>query len=325
MSNLSDNFGRNFSYLRLSVTDVCNFRCGYCLPNGYQRKDRSFLSISEIHRLVTAFSELGVRKIRLTGGEPTTRKDFTEIAAAVSSISGINKLAFTSNGYQLKKRAQEYFDAGLTYVNVSVDSLQAEKFKQITGHDRLDSILEGIDEAPRVGFESVKINVVLLKGINDDEVNDFLRYIRDKPVSVRYIELMQTGDNQAYFNKHHLSADIIRQKLIMEGWNQQVRSIDAGPAIEFSHPDYQGRIGLIAPYSPEFCQTCNRLRISSRGALHLCLFAALGYDLRRWLQADEQKDELKQRIQNLLQHKEQSHFLHQGGTGSTEQLAQIGG
>ena len=325
MATLKDTFNRQFYYLRLSITDICNFRCRYCLPNGCQIIDQNFLTVPEIYRLVIAFAGLGVKKIRLTGGEATTRQNLTEIATTIANIPGIEKLALTTNGYHLKQHAQAYFDAGIRYLNISIDSLQTETFKAITGHDRLEKTLEGIDEALRIGFSSVKINVVLLKGINDNEINDFLQYIQNKPISVRYIELMQTGDNAEYFNTHHLSTKIIRQKLESAGWCQETRSLDAGPAIEFSHPDYRGRMGLIAPYSPDFCQTCNRLRVSSRGALHLCLFTELGYSLRELLQTDEQREALQCRIQNLLQHKPISHFLHQGDTGSTEQLAQIGG
>ncbi len=325
MLTLSDSFNRHFYYLRLSLTDICNFRCSYCLPNGCKSYHKNSLSLDEIRRLVTAFTELGVRKIRLTGGEPTTRKNFTDIASTVANIPDVKKLAFTTNGYQLEERAEEFFNAGLRHINVSVDSLQAEKFKAITGHNRLNSILKGIDKSLQLGFDSVKINVVLLKNVNDDEIADFLDYVKNKPISIRFIELMQTGDNYIYFKKHHLSADTIRKNLQKNDWQQQLREVDSGPAIEFSHADYQGLVGLIAPYSPNFCQTCNRLRISSQGVLHLCLFSKHGYDLRHYLQADNQKDLLIQEIQKVITHKKSSHSLLQGFTGSTQQLAQIGG
>ena len=185
-----DGFGRRFPYLRLSLTDVCNFRCSYCLPDGYKKTSRdNFLSQEEILRLVRAFVALGVWKIRLTGGEPTIRPDFLKIVENIASMPGLRKLAFTTNGYKLPERAQSYYDAGLRAVNISIDSLRAGQFRAITGHDRLDEVLEGVDACFSAGFKQVKINTVLLKGLNEDELDDFIIFVRDKPVSLRFIEL----------------------------------------------------------------------------------------------------------------------------------------
>ncbi|MBL4601897.1 MAG: radical SAM protein, partial [Emcibacteraceae bacterium] len=191
---LVDKFNRTFPYLRLSITEICNFSCQYCLPDGYKKTgNEHFLSQDEIRRLLDAFIELGVWKIRLTGGEPTIRKDFTDIAKMIGDRKEISTLAFTTNGYKLKDRAQEWRDAGLNAINISNDSFNAKKFHDITGHNRMKEIRAGIDKAIEVGFEKVKINVVLLKGVNDDELDQYLEYVKDTPVSVRYIELMQTG------------------------------------------------------------------------------------------------------------------------------------
>lgn len=323
---IEDRFGRRFPYLRLSVTDVCNFRCTYCLPDGYQKThDDTFITLPEIARLVTAFAEMGTWKIRLTGGEPTVRPDFIDIAKTVSSIPGIRRVAFTTNGYKLPERARGYYDAGLRAINVSIDSLDPRKFHEITGHDRLDEVVDGVSAALEAGFDSVKVNTVLLKGLNDDELDGFLDFVTDRPVSLRFIELMQTGDNLDYFRKHHIPATVIRNKLALRGWTLQERGEGAGPAVEYAHPDYAGRIGLIAPYAKDFCATCNRLRVSARGALHLCLFGAGGYDLRPLLQDDAQKEELQDKIMNLMQYKRSSHFLHDGNTGTRQHLASIGG
>lgn len=325
MTNLSDTFGRTFHYLRLSVTDICNFRCSYCLPTGCKVTNKDFLDINEIRRLVNTFSSLGIKKIRLTGGEPTTRKNFTEIASMISRLPMVNKLTFTTNGYQLKRRAQEFLSAGITSANVSIDSLDPAKFHTITGHDRLYNILDGIETALNVGFSNVKINTMLLRGVNDNEIKKFLDLAKDKPIDVRFLELMQTGENREYFKRYHLDTTNLQQRLIASGWVQQPRKFDAGPAIVMGHPEYQGKVGLIAPYSPDFCQTCNRLRVSAHGKLHPCLFSDINYDLRRWLQSDEQATELTQQIQNTLQHKKISHFLHQGKSGMIQHLSQIGG
>ena len=323
---LVDKFDRKFPYLRLSITEVCNFSCNYCLPNGYQKNGEThFLRQDEIKRLVDAFIELGVWKIRLTGGEPTIRNDFTDIARMLGQRDEIKTLAFTTNGYKLRERAQEWRDAGLNAINISIDSLNAKRFHDITGHDRMREVREGIEKAIEVGFESVKINVVLLKGVNDDELDQYLDYVKDTPVSVRYIELMQTGDNLTYFNKFHQSADHVKDQLVERGWVENLRSVGAGPAVNFTHPEYTGSIGLIAPYSKDFCTGCNRLRITSTGDLRLCLFGDLGIPLRHLLQDDDQKENLKTIISKQLDYKASSHFLADGNTGIMTNLSSTGG
>lgn len=323
---LQDTFGRSFPYLRLSITDVCNFRCSYCLPDGYQCSSKpDFLHLDEIKRIVDAFAQMGTTKIRLTGGEPTVRKDFTQIARLVSSHPAISQTAFTTNGYRLKDHAKEWRDAGLTHINVSVDSLDAERFHHITGHNRLQEVRAGIDAAIEGGFEKVKINVVLLKGVNDHELVDFLAWAKSSPISIRFIELMQTGDNLDYFNQYHLSAETIIDQLTKTGWGRKTRAFESGPAQEYSHPDYEGSIGVIAPYSTDFCKGCNRLRVTSAGDLRLCLFGNQGVSLRHLLQENEQKPLLKQLIHEQLAYKCSSHFLALGDTGSTPHLASVGG
>jgi cyclic pyranopterin phosphate synthase len=323
---ISDDFGRRFPYLRLSITDVCNFRCSYCLPDGYKpSRPEGFMSREEIGRLAAAFAGLGVWKIRLTGGEPTIRPDFIDIAQDVAATQGVTHLAFTTNGYKLKERAQSYFQAGLRAINVSVDSLSPKKFEEVTGHDRLKEIMDGIDECRRAGFQKVKINTVLLKGINDQEIDDFIDFVADKSLSLRFIELMQTGDNRDYFSDRHLPGAVVTQRLHARGWKIQPRQDGAGPAVEFAHEDSTGTIGLIAPYSKDFCATCNRLRVSARGNLHLCLFGENGYSLRDLLQSDDQRESLQQKILSLMRFKKSSHFLQDGNTGATPHLASIGG
>lgn len=325
-STLQDRFGRRFPYLRLSVTDICNFRCGYCLPDGYAKScGDGFLTLPEIRRLVTAFARLGTWKIRLTGGEPTLRHDFTDIARMVAGIDGIRRVAFTTNGYRLPQRAQAFRDAGLDAVNISIDSLDPTGFAAVTGHDRLREVSDGVQAALDAGFEAVKVNTVLLKGINDEALDDFLAFIADRPVSLRFIELMQTGENPAYFRDHHASASLIRDQLLLRGWVEQPRAEGAGPAVEFAHADYRGRTGLIAPYSKDFCATCNRLRVSAQGELHLCLFGEHGHDLRPLLQHDRQLPELQERISTLLHLKRAGHSLHNGDTGIRHHFAAIGG
>ena len=323
---IEDRFGRNFHYLRVSITDVCNFRCNYCLPNGYKKTNpSSFLAHDEILRLVKAFIDLGIWKIRLTGGEPTIRKDFLDIVSAINDLPGVQKLAFTTNGYKLPARAKDFYQAGLRAVNISLDSLDANQFKKITGVDRFTEVLEGIHACIDAGFESVKINTVLLKSLNDTEFDDFINFVADKDISLRFIELMRTNDNLEYFKLHHLSGHTIVKKLLARGWQVCPRLPGAGPALEFHHPHSIGKIGLIAPYSKDFCTTCNRLRVSARGSLHLCLFGEGGFSLREYLQYDNQLDELKKKITQLMAFKRSSHFLHQGDSGTRKHFASIGG
>ncbi len=285
----------------------------------------AFLRIDEIKNLINAFAELGTNKIRLTGGEPTVRKDFTQIAQLVSSHSAIKKTAFTTNGYRLEKYAKQWFEAGLNNINISIDSLNNERFFQITGHDRLSEVLRGVDKALEVGFDKVKINSVLLKGVNDSEIEDYLSWAKNTPISIRFIELMQTGDNLDYFKKYHLSASIISDRLKNDGWTLKKRDENAGPAKEYIHPDYQGSIGFIAPYSKDFCKSCNRLRITSKGDLRLCLFGNQGISLRHLLQSKEQKPLLIKLVSDQLTFKCSTHFLALGDTGITPNLASIGG
>ncbi len=331
MLPLEDGFSRRFYYLRLSVTDVCNFRCTYCLPDGYHPPKgdgegrQSFLSLEEIRRVVSGFAAMGTRKVRLTGGEPSLRRDFTAIIETVANTPGIEKVAMTTNGYRLKERAREWFDAGLTALNVSVDSLDPRQFHQITGENKLAEVMAGIDAALSAGFRSVKINAVLLKGLNDHQLETFLAWIRDKPIELRFIELMQTGEMDALFRDHHTSGELIKLRLQESGWVQQLRGLDDGPAQVFTHPDSRGGVGLIMPYSKDFCAGCNRLRVSSKGKLHLCLFGDNGVELRDLLTDDSQQDALQWRIRQALTGKAATHRLHEGNAGMTPHLASIGG
>ncbi|PHR63021.1 MAG: GTP 3',8-cyclase MoaA [Robiginitomaculum sp.] len=323
---MQDAFGRSFAYLRLSVTDVCNFSCQYCLPDGFQKKPGpTFLSLDEIRRLATAFAALGLWKIRITGGEPTLRRDFTEIVRNLRAVKGVKTLATTTNGYKLRDNAQKWRAAGLDAINVSVDSFDPEIFHRVTGHNRLGEVLEGIEACLDAGYEAVKINAVLLKGINDQALDSYLQFVSNRPVSIRFIELMRTGDNAEYFNKYHVSADTIAEQLQDKGWVRKTREPGAGPALEYVHPDHLGRIGLIAPYSKDFCASCNRLRMSARGDLHLCLFSEKGISVRHLLQSDDQQAQLQEFIQGSLTTKRVSHFLHDGNSGGMAKLADIGG
>lgn len=327
MSRLVDGLGRRFKYLRLSITEVCNFRCTYCLPDGYQKTpSRPFLTVPEIGRLVGAFAALGVGKVRLTGGEPSVRRDVGEIIRRVRATPGVDKAAITTNGWNLARRIDDWSAGGLTNLNVSVDSLDRERFHQITGHDRLDAVMGGLDRALELGVPSVKINAVLLKDAAGPAVfEQFAEFVRERPVAVRFIELMRTGDNADYFARQHVSGQVLRAWLEAGGWTPRGRGPDDGPAVEYVHPGHAGRIGLIAPYGPGFCDGCNRLRVTARGRLRLCLFGEGGLDLRDLLAADEDRETLEDRIVGALGGKAAGHRLAEQISGDTRHLAQLGG
>lgn len=320
---LEDKFGRRFHYLRLSITDVCNFRCTYCLPDGYQGSDRSFLSMPEIDTVAKAFAGLGTSKIRITGGEPSLRKDLPQIIEKCASVDGIKHVAMTTNAFKLEKDIDSYHQAGLNSLNISIDSFDPHMFSSITGHDKLDSILRGIEKALSFGIK-VKINAVLMRQYNGNEMSRFLKWIKDKPVTLRFIELMQTGENATFFGQNHISGEPIKKQLLDDGWGQIIRDKAAGPAQEFQHPDYEGKIGLIMPYSKDFCSSCNRLRISSTGKLHLCLFADQGIDLRPYMK-NANPLELQEALISNLSNKTATHYLQDGYTGATKHLAMLGG
>ena len=324
---LVDAFQRAYYYLRLSITDQCNFRCNYCLPNGYQPEANkpSFLTLSEIVRVAEAFAAMGTEKIRLTGGEPTLRKDFITIAENVANVSGIRQLALTTNGYRMARDVDAWQRAGITSINVSVDSLDPKMFHQITGINKFDEVMRGIERAFEIGYKKVKVNSVLMKNLNDHEFNQFLAWVKNRPIQMRFIELMQTGEMDSFFHHHHLSGEILVKKLLEQGWLLQQKAITDGPAKVFKHPDYMGEIGLIMPYEKNFCASCNRLRVSAKGKLHLCLFGEEGIELRDLLRSDDQQSILQARIFSALQGKREHHYLHQGDTGIRQHLASIGG
>ena len=325
---LVDSFSRRFGYLRLSITDVCNFRCSYCLPNGYKPDgSRDFLSRSELLRVARTFVSLGTRKIRLTGGEPSMRRDLEAIIGDLRALPGLEQLVMTTNGYRLKERAAQWRSAGLDSLNVSIDSLDPRQFRLITGENRLGEILAGLEAAWAAGFGTIKVNTVLLKGLNHHEFDDFLCWIKDQPIQLRFIELMQTGVAGDYFAQHHLRGAELEQQLLRQGWQLKARAAEDGPARVYRHADYVGEVGLIMPYGAGFCDSCNRLRVSALGQLHLCLFGDGGIELRDLLASDDPRlhQQLQQRLQQVLQFKAKAHQLHLGDPGIRAHLASIGG
>lgn len=326
--NLVDNFHRQLSYLRLSITDFCNFRCDYCLPNGYtanagKRPDNE-LSVSEIDILIQAFAKLGTTKVRLTGGEPSIRQDLPRIIELAKQTQGIQTVAVSSNGYRLDKHLSDWQTAGLTQLNISIDSFDPAIFKQITGFDILPTLLQDIDKLLATTDIKLKLNGILMADIAFDNLQSVLSFVKNRPVTYRFIEFMQTSDNKALFFAQHSSGQRVKDFLLQNGWQSQRRASDAGPAIEYRHADYVGGIGLIEPYAPQFCDSCNRLRVSSQGKVHLCLFDNGSYDVRAFL-ANGDVDGLVHALQSLMPIKPEHHLLKQNDSGIMANLSMIGG
>jgi cyclic pyranopterin phosphate synthase len=251
------------------------------------------------------------------------RQDLTEIIAAVAD-AGVGKIALTTNGWTLARRIEAWAGAGLTHLNVSIDSLDQKTFAAITGHDRLAQVLDGVERATQSGLQT-KLNAVLLRDTLGNGFEEFAKFIQFRPLSVRFIELMRTGDNADYFQARHVRGSTLCDWLGARGWSPVSRAADSGPAIEYAHPDYLGRFGIIAPYAPGFCDSCNRLRVTARGRLRLCLFGEGGVDLRDLLRSDGQTDALIERVGAALSGKVRGHGLANGQYGDTRQLAEVGG
>lgn len=328
---LADNHGRVFRYLRLSLTEECNFKCIYCLPDGYKRSEHYELPLTraEVRNLVSAFGAMNFNKVRLTGGEPTLRRDIVEIVSDIAQIKAIRKIGLTTNAYRLKQLAKPLKDAGLTSINVSLDTLDRERFRQITGLDRLRDVLDGIEASFQAGFTSIKINSVLMKNTVEHDADTLIHWAKDKPFSIRFIEIMRTGVNAGIFEKQHIRSGELKLKLLQNGWRIRPRDESAdessGPAVEFVHRDYLGSVGIIAPYSTAFCDSCNRLRINSKGALRLCLFGENDFSLRDYLKSPNQKHELAGKVFELINGKNKHHRLNDNEFGLTRSLSSIGG
>ncbi|BDG08510.1 GTP 3',8-cyclase MoaA [Anaeromyxobacter paludicola] len=327
MLRLQDAFGRRFTYLRLSVTEACNFRCAYCLPDGYRATPGlpAPLTPAEVRRLAAAFAGLGVEKVRLTGGEPTVRKDLVQLVEAVAGTPGIRKVALTTNGYDLVRLARPLREAGLTALNVSVDSLDPRRFEEVTRRPLLSQVLAGIEAALAEGFAPVKVNAVLLRGLGEAELARFVGWTRDVPISVRFIELMRTGCDQGYYAANHRPVAWVEEALAARGFAAAPRGATDGPAVEYRHPAHAGTVGVIAPTAAHFCEGCNRLRVSSQGALRLCLFGEKDASLRPLLQSDGQGPALAARLAELVGEKPRAHRLSEGRAGLAWNLAGIGG
>jgi len=326
-----DPFGRSVRYVRIAVTDRCNLRCAYCMPAGYLGGEhpQDLLRFEELRTAAAAFVRLGVRKFRLTGGEPLVRKDLHVLVGYLSAFPEVRDLALSTNGVLLRREAARLAAAGLRRVNVSLDTLRPETFKRISVNQSLAQVLDGIAAAEAAGLAPVKINCVVMRGVNDDEVCDLARTTLTRGWTVRFVELMPMRQNPARQRELYVSAEEIRARLVAEfGPLAEAPAEEiAGPAREVRIPGARGNVGFITPLSHTFCASCNRVRLTPAGQLRLCLFGEAGADLRGPLRRGATPDDLVAILQAALARKPESHRLALGHSGpeAPVAMAQIGG
>ena len=324
-----DQFGRRVEYVRVSVTDKCNLRCVYCMPlEGLDwLKRESLLSYEEIASVLRTMAGMGLKKVRITGGEPLVRRDLSHLVRMVADIPGIEDISLSTNAVLLGDQAQELRDSGVRRVNVSLDSLQEERVDAIARRPgSFGRIMEGLDAAEVVGFDPIKINVVLIGGQNDDEIEDFALITRDRPWHIRFIELMPTGSNLDLSAHNFVSCQDALARIRRMGNIEPVEGpAGNGPATYFRFPGAAGTVGVITPMSHNYCDSCNRMRLTADGQLRPCLFGSLQTNLRDPLRAGA---DLIPIIEETLQIKPERHHLIQGsdeGSGGLVALSQTGG
>jgi cyclic pyranopterin phosphate synthase len=327
MTGLLDSWQRQINYLRVSVTDLCNLNCGYCSAASMLRLPRSeVLTYEEIQRLVQIAASLGISKVRLTGGEPLLRADLVELVRMISGIEGIDDISLTTNGVLLGKYTDDLKRAGLARVNVSLDTLKESKFREITGKDNLKEVLAGIEAARRAGLEPVKINMVVLPGINDDEIIDFARLTDNEGWHVRFIEFMPLVPSQAQsFGTVPASEIQERIKKALGNLEPHAGKTGNGPARYYRLPDSKGTIGFITPMTEHFCQSCNRLRLTSDGQLRPCLLDDDEVNLKEALRNGANTGELKRLIQQAVALKREQHDLNETLYTGKRPMRLIGG
>ncbi len=316
MEPLFDGHGRRISDLRVSVTDRCNFRCQYCMPaEGLPWLERSeLLSFEEIERLVRLMVAMGIEDVRLTGGEPLVRRDFPRLVGMLSAIEGLKDLSLTTNGYLLERDAAALVDAGISRVNVSIDSLQRDRFFQITRRDSLPQVLRGLEElAKHPEVHPIKVNAVAMRGFTEEEAIPFAEFARSTAFQVRFIEFMPLDADQAWTPDSVLTGEELRQIIDAVYPIEELPREPSATARVFRFADGQGEIGFINPVSEPFCSDCNRIRLTAEGKLRTCLFSLHETDLRDPLRAGASEAELEQIVRDAVWRKELKHHVGEPG------------
>jgi len=325
-SALIDPFGRQVEYVRLSVTDKCNMRCFYCIPQGFTNfeEPENWLRFDEIERLLAAFASLGVRRVRLTGGEPLVRRNLPELAARLSMIDGIEDLSLSTNAALLRQHAGALRDAGVSRINVSLDSLDPERFRQVTRGD-LEPVLAGLMEARRVGLSPVKINMVAMKGVNDGEFESMVDFCLENSFTLRLIETMPVGDTGREAVDRYIDLQEVRARLARRYELIPDVMPGGGPARYVRVGGTELRIGFITPISQHFCETCNRVRLAVDGTLYLCLGQEDKVEFRPMLRDGASHEELREAIVRALALKPERHEFRERPEQVIRIMSQTGG
>jgi len=321
MNKLIDNLGREISYLRVSITDRCNYRCIYCKPEEQFEfiPHEEILRYEEIVEIIEEAVNLGITKVRITGGEPLARKGIVDFIKKLREIKKLEDISLTTNGFFLTEYAKKLKDAGLNRVNISLDSLQEEKYKTITRGGSLEKALKGIDSALKAGLLPIKINTVLIRGINDDEVEDFVRLALERPLNIRFIEFMPSGEElKDNYRDKFISVLEIKEKLIKKYLLDPVKISTAnGPAKYYQIKGGQGTIGFITALSQHFCKTCNRIRLTSEGKLRPCLFSNMEVNIKQAIRNAKTDDKIirskiiRNSIEKAISIKPEGHRLNE--------------
>ena len=324
---LIDNYGRKIEYVRISVTDRCDLRCNYCMPVGFKdyREPANWLTFPEITRLASIMCDAGTRRIRLTGGEPLLRRNLPELVASLREQTSVQDISLTTNATRLPRFAQALKDAGLDRINISLDSLQRDKVKEICGRDVLDQVIEGIDSAMAAGLGPVKINMVVMPGVNDDEIDAMFQFCRDRGLMLRMIETMPMGHTA-------LDAGTVSLQPILERLRQDhgliplIAELGGGPARYWQTPDGKTKVGVITPISQHFCETCNRIRLAVDGTIYLCLGQEEKIEMRELLRNNPNDDAIiRQALSEGIHLKPERHHFREAPEKIVRFMSQTGG
>jgi len=324
-----DGLGREINYLRISVTDRCNLRCRYCMPEeGVELKEHGeILRLEEIRRVVEIGAQVGIRKVRLTGGEPLIRRDLARLVGWISSIPQVDDVALTTNGVLFAGMAAELKAAGLHRVNVSLDTLDANKYRYITRNGELNQVLQALEQALELGFHPVKLNTVIIRGFNDDEIMELCRLAYTRPVHIRFIEFMPVGELQYWSSDKIISCEEIRQNIEKHYRLTPGRvSRGNGPAKYYHMEGGQGSIGFISPMSNHFCNECNRLRLTADGKIRGCLYDEREIDVKKVLREGGSDEEIRKLFIRAINMKPDRHQMNKNNWGrENRKMYQIGG
>ena len=323
---LIDRFGRSIEYIRVSVTDRCDMRCSYCMPKSFKgfQEPADWLTFDEVERVLRVFARMGTSRVRLTGGEPLLRRNLPDLASRISALPGVRDLSISTNGTQLNKHAAALKQAGVRRLNISLDSLSRECIEKTTGRDAMDDIMAGLHAAQTAGFSPIKINMVVMPGVNDHEVEQMVEFCMERGLILRMIETMPVGHTGLGMGHTALGpiVDRLRERFDLI---PEIMELGGGPARYWRTADGRGQIGVITPMSQHFCATCNRVRLSVEGTLYLCLGQENKVELRPLLRAGASDDELAQTLRDAIELKPERHEFVESPTKIVRFMSQTGG